>query len=146
MRRYRLLPCTPLLLPAFQDIAARSLTCCNRHLSTLRLLFYTSQRDWQPGRGGYSLNRLYNEDCMEAMKLIPDNFFQLAITDPPYGIGIDRQKLNARFIVTTLVGLSNDVYASSQSDIVSPRCPLSQTIQPLFQGNGRRNGQGGRFD
>lgn len=46
------------------------------------------------GGGGYSLNRLYNEDCMEAMKLIPDNFFQLAITDPPYGIGIDRQKLN----------------------------------------------------
>ncbi|MCX4336871.1 MAG: DNA methyltransferase [Bacteroidales bacterium] len=31
---------------------------------------------------------------MEAMKLIPDKFFQLAITDPPYGIGIDGQKLN----------------------------------------------------
>lgn len=45
-------------------------------------------------RGGYCLNRLYNEDCMEAMKLIPDKFFQLAITDPPYGIGIDGQKLN----------------------------------------------------
>lgn len=44
--------------------------------------------------GGYCLNRLYNEDCMEAMKLIPDKFFQLAITDPPYGIGIDGQKLN----------------------------------------------------
>lgn len=44
--------------------------------------------------GGYCLNRLYNEDCMEAMKLIPDKYFQLAITDPPYGIGIDGQKLN----------------------------------------------------
>ena len=44
--------------------------------------------------GGYCLNRLYNEDCMEAMKLIPDKFFQLAITDPPYGIGVDGQKLN----------------------------------------------------
>ena len=31
---------------------------------------------------------------MEAMKHIPDKFFQLAITDPPYGIGIDGQKLS----------------------------------------------------
>lgn len=44
--------------------------------------------------GGYCLNRLYNADCMEAMKQIPDKFFQLAITDPPYGIGIDGQKLS----------------------------------------------------
>ena len=28
------------------------------------------------------------------MKYIPDKFFQLAITDPPYGIGIDGQKLS----------------------------------------------------
>lgn len=44
--------------------------------------------------GGRCLNRLYNADCMEAMKQIPDKFFQLAITDPPYGIGIDGQKLS----------------------------------------------------
>ena len=29
---------------------------------------------------------------MEAMKQIPDKYFELAITDPPYGIGIDGQK------------------------------------------------------
>lgn len=28
---------------------------------------------------------LYNADCMEAMKQFPDNFFDLAIVDPPYG-------------------------------------------------------------
>lgn len=27
-------------------------------------------------------------DCMEAMKQIPDKYFELAIVDPPYGIGI----------------------------------------------------------
>ncbi len=32
----------------------------------------------------FDLNRLYNADCMEAMKEIPDKFFQLAICDPPY--------------------------------------------------------------
>lgn len=45
-------------------------------------------------RGGCCLNRLYNIDCMKAMQQIPDKFFQLAITDPPYGIGIDGQKLS----------------------------------------------------
>ena len=37
----------------------------------------------------YELNKLYNEDCLEAMKNIPDNYFDLAIVDPPYGIGVD---------------------------------------------------------
>lgn len=35
------------------------------------------------------LNQLYNMDCMEAMKEIPDKYFQLAIVDPPYGGGGD---------------------------------------------------------
>lgn len=28
-----------------------------------------------------------NEDCMEMMKRYPDKFFELAIVDPPYGLG-----------------------------------------------------------
>lgn len=30
----------------------------------------------------------YNMDCMEGMKEFPDKYFDLAIVDPPYGIGI----------------------------------------------------------
>lgn len=30
-----------------------------------------------------------NRDCMEAMAEFPDKFFELAIVDPPYGIGMD---------------------------------------------------------
>lgn len=37
----------------------------------------------------YKLNNFYNEDCLEAMKDIPDKYFDLAIVDPPYGIGMD---------------------------------------------------------
>ncbi len=33
------------------------------------------------------LNKLYNMDCMEGMKQFPDKYFDLAIVDPPYGIG-----------------------------------------------------------
>jgi len=36
------------------------------------------------------LKGFYNLDCMEAMKEIPDKYFELAIVDPPYGIGIDQ--------------------------------------------------------
>ena len=34
--------------------------------------------------------RIYNEDCLEAMKLMPDNAYDLAIVDPPYGIKIQQ--------------------------------------------------------
>ena len=33
------------------------------------------------------LNKIYNMDCMEGMKQFPDKYFELAIVDPPYGIG-----------------------------------------------------------
>ena len=38
------------------------------------------------------LKGFHNMDCMEGMKEIPDKYFDLAIVDPPYGIGIDGQK------------------------------------------------------
>ncbi|ENP5990445.1 site-specific DNA-methyltransferase [Listeria monocytogenes] len=31
------------------------------------------------------LNTIYNEDCLEGMKRIPDNSIDLILTDPPYG-------------------------------------------------------------
>ncbi len=40
------------------------------------------------------ISEVYNMDCMEYMKDIPDKFFDLAVVDPPYGIGIDGQKLS----------------------------------------------------
>ena len=33
------------------------------------------------------LNKLYNMDCMQGLKEIPDKFFDLAVVDPPYGGG-----------------------------------------------------------
>jgi site-specific DNA-methyltransferase (adenine-specific) len=39
------------------------------------------------------LNKLYNMDCMEGMKQFPDKYFDLAIVDPPYGIGANKMTL-----------------------------------------------------
>jgi site-specific DNA-methyltransferase (adenine-specific) len=37
----------------------------------------------------FNLIELHNIDCMEAMEEMPDKAFDLAIVDPPYGIGMD---------------------------------------------------------
>ena len=34
------------------------------------------------------LNKIYNGDCLEYMKTVPDKYFDLVLTDPPYEIGI----------------------------------------------------------
>jgi len=47
---------------------------------------------------------IYNQDCMEAMKEMSDNQFDLAIVDPPYGI--ERLKKKGRFVGN---GLSWDI-------------------------------------
>ena len=36
------------------------------------------------------LNKVYCVDCLEGMKLLPDNSVDLASTDPPYGINADK--------------------------------------------------------
>lgn len=41
----------------------------------------------------YERPDLYLADCMEAMAHFPDDFFDLAVVDPPYGISVtDRHK------------------------------------------------------
>lgn len=35
------------------------------------------------------MNVAYNVDCMEYMRTLPDKVFDLAVVDPPYGIGMD---------------------------------------------------------
>ena len=40
------------------------------------------------------ISEVYNCDCLEYMKGLPDKYFSLAIADPPYGINHDGQKLS----------------------------------------------------
>lgn len=37
------------------------------------------------------ISEVYNMDCMEYMAQFPDKHFELAIVDPPYGIGFDKE-------------------------------------------------------
>jgi len=38
--------------------------------------------------------KIINADCMDILKQLPDKSIDLVLTDPPYGIGIDGQKLS----------------------------------------------------
>lgn len=42
------------------------------------------------------LNIVYNEDCLETMKRMPDKSVDLVLTDPPYGINASSQSLGLR--------------------------------------------------
>lgn len=44
------------------------------------------------------VSEIYNVDCMEYMRTMPDKFFDLAVVDPPYGIGQNwRKDKSSRF-------------------------------------------------
>lgn len=49
--------------------------------------------------------KLYNDDCMNIMRKMDDNQFDLAIVDPPYGIGQDWLKRNNghKFVKTSYI-------------------------------------------
>lgn len=36
-----------------------------------------------------AINEAYNVDCIEYMRTLPDEYFDLAVCDPPYGSGND---------------------------------------------------------
>lgn len=43
------------------------------------------------------ISKVFNVDCMVYMQSLPDNFFELAIVDPPYGIGATKMSMGEGF-------------------------------------------------
>ena len=59
----------------------------------------TIERDENPALrigsvGRSALSTVYLMDCIEGMKKFPDKYFDLAVVDPPYGIGADKAQNN----------------------------------------------------
>ena len=71
------------------------------------------------------MNVAYNMDCMEYMKTLPDNAFDLAVVDPPYGDG-SSQSLN--------------VERERERRAVQP---IRRLVQPLQDGADSDNGSTG---
>lgn len=41
------------------------------------------------------ISNVYNMDCLEYMKSIPDNFFSISVADPPYGINASKMTMGS---------------------------------------------------
>ena len=48
--------------------------------------FYKPVDDALLKQSGFELNKVYNADCLEIMRSMPDKCIDLVITDPPYGL------------------------------------------------------------
>lgn len=66
------------------------------------------------------MNAAYNMDCMEAMREIPDKYFDLAVVDPPYGI-------EKGFKATS------HIRKYGQMDTVNDQKPTSEYFKQLFR-------------
>lgn len=69
------------------------------------------------------MNVAYNMDCMDYMKTLPDNAFDLAVVDPPYGDGC-----------------SQTVHAERERGPVEP---LRRLVRQIQSGTGSDNGSTG---
>ena len=54
------------------------------------------------------MNKIHNIDCLEFMKQVPDNYFDLVLTDPPYGISINKMNYVTSGAVKTGGAFRND--------------------------------------
>lgn len=55
------------------------------------------------------INEVYNMDCMEYLKTCVDNQFDLAIVDPPYGIGKNWEKRNKSAVFKQTTYKNNEI-------------------------------------
>jgi len=57
----------------------------------------------------FSLNKIYNQNCIDGMKDIPDNKIDLVITDPPFAINFKPKKANYNRIASRVLPGYNEI-------------------------------------
>lgn len=76
-----------------------------------------------------NVDTIIQGDCLEEMKKIPDKYFDLCLTDPPYGIGItDRSTVGGTNSKTKLAKMTD--YGKSDWDKFAPS---SETFDEIFR-------------
>ena len=57
----------------------------------------------------FSLNKIYNQNCIDGMKDIPDNKIDLVITDPPFAINFKPKKANYNRVASRVLPGYNEI-------------------------------------
>lgn len=87
------------------------------------------------------IDTIYNEDCLETMRRMPDGFVDLVLTDPPYGIGVDRTMAKQGGTKYGKAAAAKAYYESTGWDDVIPNADVFAEIlriskhQIIFGGN-----------
>lgn len=68
---------------------------------------------------------IYNDDCMNILKQTPDNYYQLCIVDPPYGIGENGSTNKSR----GKLAIAKDYKAFAGGDSEPPNLQYFQELQ-----------------
>jgi site-specific DNA-methyltransferase (adenine-specific) len=67
----------------------------------------------------YKMNKIYNEDCLGAMKQMPDNYFELAVPDLEYCIGASKPSIKPNKAVQkngTILNIKQPKYEQKEWD------------------------------
>jgi DNA modification methylase len=56
------------------------------------------------------INQIHNQDCIEFMKTLPNEFIDLTVTDPPYLINYSSFRTNSKVLKTMII-----IYGSNHS-------------------------------
>lgn len=82
---------------------------------------------WRKGEEMNPISEVYNMDCLEYMKSLPDNYFDLCIADPPYGIGFSTYNRTNK--TSTGVRYRANKYDSKSWDLSIPSDALFEEIK-----------------
>ena len=55
-------------------------------------------------------DKIYNMDCLEGMKQIPDNSIDLVVTDPPYNTGMQANNAKAWLSQSLVLSFINSLF------------------------------------
>lgn len=87
------------------------------------------------------ISETYNIDCIEYMKGIEDNFFDLAIVDPPYGINADKK--NSKKVLQSKHSATISKYYGSQE--WDSEIPNNKYFKELFRVSKKQIIWGGNY-
>lgn len=90
------------------------------------------------------MNVAYNMDCLEAMRQMPDKAFDLAVVDPPYGIGVMTMNYTKSGAVRThghAAAVRRDYRKQGEWDVKPPR----EYFEQLFRVSKKQIIWGGNY-
>lgn len=73
---------------------------------------------------------VYNQDCLEAMRQMPDKAFDLAIVDPPYGLNAAAGGVGGKYL---RIKFQNGTLESKPWDVLTPNAEYFDELQRISE-------------